>query len=199
MHTTTHDEQAGRQSDHTGDSARRRPNRGRRAVVAAIALGALAAPATATAADDPGRADLGEVRAATARYHRVQVAEEDGHQLGYIAPFLLDHCIANPTLGAMGYHWFDHDGIHDLGVDPRDPEGLVYEPGPDGQLNLVAVEWIVPAAAWHAAGNVDPPSVLGQEMHILNQALGWYILHAWVWKHNPAGMFEDWNPEVVCP
>ena len=20
----------------------------------------------------------------------------------------------------------------------------------------------------------------------------------WVWGHNPAGMFEDWNPEVVC-
>jgi hypothetical protein len=36
-------------------------------------------------------------------------------------------------------------------------------------------------------------------MHILNPALGWYILHAWVWKNNPAGMFEDWNPTVTCP
>jgi hypothetical protein len=176
----------------------RRPKRWRNALVAAIALGALAAP-TAAAADDSGRADLGKVRAATARYHRVEVAEKAGHQLGYIAPFLLDHCIANPTAGAMGYHWFNHDKIHDVGVDPLNPEGLVYEPGPNGQLKLVAVEWIVPAAAWHAAGNAEPPSVLGHEMHILNPALGWYILHAWVWKHNPAGMFEDWNPEVVCP
>jgi len=26
-----------------------------------------------------------------------------------------------------------------------------------------------------------------------------YELHAWLWKHNPAGMFDDWNPRVVCP
>jgi len=25
-----------------------------------------------------------------------------------------------------------------------------------------------------------------------------YILHAWVWKNNPSGMFEDWNPAVSC-
>jgi hypothetical protein len=36
-------------------------------------------------------------------------------------------------------------------------------------------------------------------MHILNPVLGWYILHAWIWQHNPAGMFEDWNPTVTCP
>ena len=79
------------------------------------------------------------------------------------------------------------------------PEALVYEPGPNGQLRLVAVEWIVPVAAWEAAGNTEPPSVLGQKMHVLNPALGWYVLHAWVWKYNPSGVFEDWNPNVVCP
>jgi hypothetical protein len=26
-----------------------------------------------------------------------------------------------------------------------------------------------------------------------------YELHAWVWKHNPSGMFNDWNPLVTCP
>ena len=25
-----------------------------------------------------------------------------------------------------------------------------------------------------------------------------YELHAWIWKHNPSGMFEDWNPTVSC-
>lgn len=161
--------------------------------------GALVAPHSASADRGRSQSDLGTVRAATAQFHRVEVAEQAGHQLGYVAPFVLDHCIAHPTAGAMGYHWFDHDGIHDIGIDPLAPEGLVYEPGPNGQLKLVAVEWIVPAKAWHDAGNVEPPSVLGHEMHVLNEALGWYILHAWVWKHNPAGMFEDWNPEVVCP
>ena len=171
----------------------------RRLIAAGAALAALIAPTVVAAANGRSKSDLGAVRGATAQFHRIDVAEQAGHQLGYIEPFLLDHCIAHPTLGAMGYHWFDHDGIHDIALDPLAPEGLVYEPGPRGQLNLVAVEWIVPVEAWHAAGNVAPPSVLGHDMHILNPALGWYILHAWVWKHNPSGMFEDWNPDVVCP
>jgi hypothetical protein len=25
-----------------------------------------------------------------------------------------------------------------------------------------------------------------------------YSLHAWIWKHNPAGMFSPWNPDVTC-
>ena len=40
-------------------------------------------------------------------------------QLGYIAPFVLDHCIAHPTDGAMGYHYFDIDLIDDISVAPQ--------------------------------------------------------------------------------
>jgi hypothetical protein len=36
-------------------------------------------------------------------------------------------------------------------------------------------------------------------MHILVPAVGFYIQHVWVWRHNPAGMFVDWNPELSCP
>jgi hypothetical protein len=36
-------------------------------------------------------------------------------------------------------------------------------------------------------------------MHILVPAVGFWLKHAWIWKHNPAGMFADWNPEVTCP
>ncbi len=25
-----------------------------------------------------------------------------------------------------------------------------------------------------------------------------YSLHAWIWKHNPSGTFEPWNPQVQC-
>lgn len=172
-----------------------------KSIIAFSALAAMAVPSAASAtpsASSAGQAELAEVRAATAGFHKVDVAERAGHQLGYIAPFLLDHCIAHPTDGAMGYHYFDHDGIHDTELDPRHPEGLVYEPGPNGKRRLVAVEWIVPVSLWEAAGNTEPPSLLGHELHVLNEALGWYILHAWVWKPNPSGMFEDWNPDVDC-
>jgi hypothetical protein len=26
-----------------------------------------------------------------------------------------------------------------------------------------------------------------------------YVVHAWIWRHNPSGMFADWNPNVKCP
>ena len=37
------------------------------------------------------------------------------------------------------------------------------------------------------------------ELH-LNENLGVYVLHAWVWKYNPNGVFADFNPRVGdCP
>ncbi len=165
-----------------------------------LALAVLAVSAVPVA--DAGQTDLAEVRAATAKFQRLEVAERAGHELGWKGDIKIDGCISHPkdpALGAMGYHWFDHDAIEDIKLDPLQPEGLVYESLPNGKKHLVAVEWIVPEEAWHAAGNVGAPTVLGQELGILNPALGWYILHAWVWKPNPSGMFQNWNPDVVCP
>ncbi len=174
--------------------------RGGAALAGALALAALATSSVATAGSGPGQGNLGKVRGATAQFHRVDKAIDAGHLLGSGRTDIpITGCVANPEKGAMGYHYFDRDAIEDTVLDPLHPEGLVYEPLPNGKLHLVAVEWIVPADLWHDAGNVDPPTVLGQEMGILNPALDWYILHAWVWKPNPAGMFENWNPDVVCP
>ena len=25
-----------------------------------------------------------------------------------------------------------------------------------------------------------------------------YAMHAWIWKNNPLGMNNDWNPNVTC-
>lgn len=76
----------------------------------------------------------------------------------------------------------------------------MYERLPNGKMHLVAVEWNVSKALWEAeygVGNV--PTVLGREVGVLNPALNWYILHAWVWQPNPSGMFNNWNPDVTCP
>jgi hypothetical protein len=97
----------------------------------------------------------------------------------------------------MGYHYIN-TGILDLTVDELQPEAMVYIPSPNDGLQLGAVEYIVPAEAWDAAGNTEPPTALGHNFH-LNSTLGVYVLHAWIWKNNPSGMFEDWNPNVSCP
>jgi hypothetical protein len=155
----------------------------------ALCLAALAA----TIALAAGRDRLAEVRSATARFKRISVAVEAGYGL---VPGL-DHCFENPGVGAMGYHYIN-TGLLDTVLDPLRPEAMVYAPGPRGQLQLAAVEYIVPAEPWDGAGNAQPPTLLGQSFH-LNEDLGVYVLHAWIWKNNPAGLFEDWNPEVSCP
>ncbi len=144
---------------------------------------------------DDVRRQLLDLRDATDKFRRIPRAQAAGYDL--MPP--LHGCIQNPGVGAMGYHYFNQELIADLAVDPLRPEAMVYEPTQDGRLVFAAVEWVVPAAAWHAAGNTEPPTVLGHDMHILNPALGWYVFHAWIWKRNPAGIFEDWNPDVICP
>jgi hypothetical protein len=105
-------------------------------------------------------------------------------------------CVAHPELGAMGYH-FVNFGLVDLELDPVQPEILVYAPLPNGNLKLAAVEYAVPIEPWDALYD-HPPMVLGQHLRP-DPHLGLYLLHAWIWQHNPAGMFEDWNPNVTCP
>jgi hypothetical protein len=158
----------------------------------AAAFVAVAALATAGLALASQGSDLAAVKLATAPYHRPEAA----HAAGWNLVPGLDYCFFQPGVGAMGFHLIDAASL-DLVLDPLHPEALVYAPGPDGQLQLGAVEYVVPAAAWDAAGNTEPPTVLGRSLH-LNPALGVYILHAWIWRHNPSGIFEDWNPTVHC-
>ena len=63
----------------------------------------------------------------------------------------------------MGVHFGNAELINDGVLDTEQPELLVYEPK-DGQLHLVAVEYIVLARAWHETHSA-PPSVLGQLFH----------------------------------
>lgn len=44
------------------------------------------------------RAQVASLRGATARFHRIEVALEEGY-----APF--GGCFADPVEGGMGYHW----------------------------------------------------------------------------------------------
>jgi hypothetical protein len=165
------------------------------ALLSAMAVGGFV---QATSAQD----DLAMVRQVTAQFHRVDAATDAGYELGYVngaGNRIITGCIAHPTAGVMGYHYFNKELIDDLVVDPLKPEGLVYTSGPEGQLKLVAVEYVVPGANSNPPGVSEPPTVLGIEMHILVPAVGFYIQHFWVWSHNPAGMFVDWNPELTCP
>jgi hypothetical protein len=167
-------------------------------LIAIVAVAALGSAVVASASQD----QLAVVREVTAKFHDVETAKAAGYELGYVngaGTRIITGCIAHPTAGVMGYHYFNKRLIDDLQIDPQQPEGLVYTSGPEGQLRLVAVEYVVPGANSNPPGVSVPPTVLGREMHLLVPAVGFYIQHFWVWSHNPAGMFVDWNPELSCP
>jgi hypothetical protein len=92
----------------------------------------------------------------------------------------------------MGYHYVNTNLLDDK-VDVANPEALLYEPGPNGQLNLVAVEYVIPKAAWTQA---DPPTLFGKSFKL--NAFNLWALHVWVWENNPSGLYADWNPRVSC-
>ena len=95
----------------------------------------------------------------------------------------------------MGYHYLK-GSLMDLTVEELTPEAMVYEADANGRLSLVAVEYIVPAKEWDAQ-NKELATLFGQKFH-LNEKLGVYVLHAWIGKENPSGVYEDWNPTVSC-
>jgi hypothetical protein len=145
------------------------------------------------------QAQLAELRQATAAYHDINLALGDGFQLGINGGVKV--CVAHPTLGAMGYHYSRQDRFDDVTINELEPEVLVYHTAEDGSLELGAVEWVVPKAAWEAAygAGAPPPVVYGTALTVINPVLNWYVAHAWIWKPNPSGILMDWNPNVTCP
>lgn len=170
----------------------------------------------------PGEPDLTAVREATERFRDVDVALAEG----YIRD-PMDLCDTAemmgqpPELGVMGIHYFRPDLLGITGPpDPRvsgtgthtdflTPAVLIYEPQEDGSLELVAVENLVFADAWEAAGHVDPPFFHGvpydymeddpatevDEAHMFEPH---WDRHVWVYRENPNGIFAQYNPTVTC-
>ncbi|MGH8910936.1 MAG: S-layer homology domain-containing protein [Acidimicrobiia bacterium] len=141
-------------------------------------------------------AELAAANLGTAAYQDVAAAEPDGYAstLGPGEGSL--GCFEDPAQGGMGVHYLRAD-LLDATLDASQPEALVYELDASGVVTgLVAHEYIVPVAAWTGT---EPPMLFGQHLH-QHSVLPLYVLHAWIWKANPSGMFEDYNPAVrLCP
>jgi hypothetical protein len=172
-------------------------------VVPAIALssGAAVADAHHSHHSHHSKHALRDARKATKQFRRLAVAQAAGYGLLTDAAGIA--CIDNPGVGGMGVHYVQGDLVGDDKVVARKPEALVYEPRPDGRMRLVALEYVVFQAAWDAHHR-KPPKLFGEEFELVgaDNRYGlppFYELHAWVWKHNPRGLFDDWNPRVTCP
>lgn len=135
---------------------------------------------------------IDDVRQATADFREVSKAEDAGYGI-------FQDCFKDDRIGGMGQHYVNGDFVGDDVLDPLKPEAVVYEPGDDGQLYLVALEYLVFESNWKQS---DPPMLFGQQFH-LNTTIpdtppAW-TLHIWLWSHNPEGLFASYNPIIFCP
>jgi hypothetical protein len=146
-------------------------------------------------------------REATSKFKSVARAEKAGYGLPP-AGVPLHECISHGADGAMGLHYINGT-LLDTKLDPRKPEALVYEPLKNGKLKLVALEFVVFQDAWNAKHPNRMPKLFGQMFMPVNALPNnngltvynippFYMLHVWLFKHNPSGRFNPWNPRVTC-
>jgi hypothetical protein len=158
-----------------------------------IAGAALVAASTTSSSAEPRDGGVAGVRQATEQFRDVAAAEA----AGYVRA---SGCERLPGVGAMGVHYLHPGRASDSRLVPTQPEVLLYEPTPDGGLELVGVEYFVA----EGAARTSHPSVLGRRLDgpMAGHHDGMpthYDLHLWVWRDNPHGISAAWNPAVSCP
>lgn len=140
---------------------------------------------------------LKAVRESTARYKDVAAAEADGYSL-------LFGCVSGPDSGAMGLHYVNLSLVAAGAVDAAHPQIVIYEPMPNGHLQLIGADFLVIAADWDKAHpGQGAPQLMGQLFHYFESPNrfglpAFYTLHVWAWKENPNGAFVNWHPRVSC-
>jgi hypothetical protein len=121
-------------------------------------------------------------------YHEMAAVGDAGY------PTTLPKCIADSSMGGMGYHLVNRP-LFDEKLEIEHPEMLIYAMNEKGKLELVGVEYAVPFRALPATEKA--PRLFGQELKKYDEFKYWAI-HVWAWRKNPAGLFADWNPTVHC-
>lgn len=122
--------------------------------------------------------ELQQARAATAKYRDIRNAIKDGYS---------NISVDVPNMG----HHFMKTSLIDATFDIRHPEILVYNGLDTGNPELIAVEYAVPL-------NLPRPEGFTGSADVWNGTSGFpfWLVHAWVWKFNPAGAFNWTNPAV---
>jgi len=161
---------------------------------------------------------LAQTRAATAIYHDVDVALQDG-----FLPVLPLGCHGDAN-GAVGISYVNTPRFVSPEVNELEPEFLNYIPTGDGNLRLVSVAYsnrvlfrdtrppdtpgyrpgifvwqqpVIPAYLEEVSGAF---SVFGEQAGgPIFMGRWFYLITVHIWANNPLGMFAVGNPLLQCP
>lgn len=134
---------------------------------------AVALSSGATLAQETPGPLVDAVKAATEKYKDAAAAAADGY-----VPM---PCFSGLAGGAMGVHYVNVGYLEDGAVDVAKPEALMYEPRPDGTLELLGVEFII---------FTGPTALQGHLFHFVNAPNRYgldpfFELHVWAWRVKP--------------
>ena len=129
------------------------------------------------------KVELLQARAASAKYRDFDRAIHDGYEDIHV------------VMQNMGFHYMKSKFVDSV-FDVRHPELLVYNKDRYGRFQLVAVEYAVPL---DASANAPEGFTGDNDAWDHNDEFGLWLLHAWVWRFNPAGVFNPTNPTVHVP
>lgn len=160
--------------------ARRSPGTGPSAVVLSDNVGADA------------NQQLAAARNATAKYHVFQRAVDDGFVAAPPA------CIPGEGIHYRAPAEFPNTSLNCV-FDPEHPEVLHYTPKPNGELQLVGVEYLVPRSASCGTLTTPPPGFSGDadEWELEVGGTVW-ALNAWIWQGVPDGVFAFRSDKITC-
>jgi len=140
-------------------------------------------------ATSPGLpAGVETLRESLAPFTSLALAKNAGYNIA------LTDCMSNGDIGAMGIH-FGNGALIDGTADAQHPEVVIYEPGNNGEMSLVGVEFVIP---FTALPKTSPAPVLFGEKFVPDDVFGLWALHVWTHRANPSGLFATWNPRVHC-
>ena len=122
--------------------------------------------------------ELRQAKAATAKYQDIENAIADGY---------VDIAV---NVENMGHHFMKLSLVDGV-FDHKRPEILVYNKDKNGKQRLVAVEYAIPLSEPKPEGFTGDADVWDG-----NAGFGLWLLHAWVWEYNPAGVFKSTNSNV---
>lgn len=163
---------------------------------------------------------LDRARQATAKYQDVRVAEAEGYQAtGPEVPGMGKHFVRSRQTAGAG------PSSDPMGFDAEQPPILLYEANPSaaGGYSLVGVSYLLDSAegadgqplnppipkslaVWHRHENIcvlpDRSTPNGLTEGQCRERGGRFIaqtqwmIHAWIWKESPLGVFSGTNPDV---